>query len=127
MAEGPVLLIEDDDPLRNALAGSLRRHGHSTIEARSAEEAEQYFDGGVRPGLVLLDLNLPGHSGWDLLRGSLAPAPGRAPVVIISAMTVSPRQLRESGADGYLPKPFALATFLETVKRFLGLPPDTAT
>lgn len=41
-----MLLIEDDDPLRNALAGSLRRHGHSTIEARSAEEAEQYFDGG---------------------------------------------------------------------------------
>ena len=76
---------------------------------------------------MLLDLNLPGHSGWDLLRGSLAPAPGRAPVVIISAMTVSPRQLRESGTDGYLPKPFALATFLETVKRFLGLPPDTAT
>lgn len=47
--------------------------------------------------------------------------------MIISAMTVSPRQLRESGTDGYLPKPFALATFLETVKRFLGLPPDTAT
>jgi DNA-binding response OmpR family regulator len=124
MGDEPVLLIEDEDRLRTALAAALRRHGVVTVEAGSAEEADDRLAAGLRPRLVLLDLNLPGRSGWDLLRGSLAPGPTRPPVIVITALTVGAGRLQEAGIDGYLPKPFALATFVETVKRYLAAPPE---
>jgi CheY-like chemotaxis protein len=119
MADGPVLLIEDEAVLRVALADVLRRHGVTTAEASSAEDAADQLAGGLRPRLVFLDLNLPGRSGWELLRTVLAPTMGRPAVVLITAQTVDPRRLREFGVDGYLPKPFALSTFLATTERLL--------
>jgi CheY-like chemotaxis protein len=90
-----------------------------TVEAGTAEEAADKLAGGLRPRLVFLDLNLPGRSGWELLRTMLAPAIGRPPVVLLTAQTVDPARLRRYAVDGYLPKPFALTTFLETAQRFL--------
>jgi DNA-binding response OmpR family regulator len=119
MARGPVLLVEDEDVLRGALADALRRRGVETVDVGSAEDAAEQLAGGLRPGLVFLDLNLPGRSGWDLLREELAPAPGRPPVVLLTALTVDPARLREYDLGGYLPKPFALTTFLATAQRFL--------
>ena len=119
MDDEPVLLIEDEVGLRVALAAALRRHGMPTVEAGSAEEADDRLATGLRPKLVLLDLNLPGRSGWDLLRGSLAPGPGRPKVIVITALTVGAGRLEDLAVDGYLPKPFALATFVETVRRTL--------
>jgi len=119
MARGPVLLVEDEDVLRGALADALRRRGVETVDVGSAEDAAEQLAGGLRPGLVFLDLNLPGRSGWDLLRDELAPAPGRPPVVLLTALTVDPARLRQYDLGGYLPKPFALTTFLATAQRFL--------
>ena len=65
------------------------------------------------PALVLLDLNLPGDTGWDLLRGPALAAAGSPPVVITSATTVSPTPLAEFGVAGYLPKPFPLETLVD--------------
>ena len=59
---------------------------------------------------MILDLNLPGDTGWDLLRGSSLAAAGSPPVIIASATTVSPRRLAEFDVAGYLPKPFPLET-----------------
>ena len=119
MADGPVLLVEDEAVLRDALADALRRRGVETVDVGSAEDAADRLAQGLRPRLVFLDLNLPGGSGWDLLRTSLAPAADRPPVVLLTALTVDPARLREYRVDGYLPKPFALATFLATARRFL--------
>ena len=63
-----VLLIEDDETLRQILARHLRAHGYDVDEAGSAEEAAAILAEGLRPDMVLLDINLPGDSGWDLLR-----------------------------------------------------------
>ena len=122
MPDGPVLLVEDEDVLRDALAEALRRRGVETVDVGSAEDAADRLADGLRPGLVFLDLNLPGASGWDLLRTALAPAADRPPVVLLTALSVDPARLREFGVDGYLPKPFALATFLSTARRFLAGP-----
>lgn len=116
---GSVLLVEDEDVLRGALADALRRRGVETVDVGTAEEAGALMADGLRPALVFLDLNLPGRSGWDLLRDELAPAPGRPPIVLLTALTVDPSRLRQFGVNGYLPKPFALATFLDTAQRFL--------
>jgi two-component system, OmpR family, phosphate regulon response regulator PhoB len=119
MADGPVLLVEDEAVLRDALADALRRRGVETVDVGSAEEAADRLAHGLRPGLVFLDLNLPGGSGWDLLRTALAPSASRPPVVLLTALTVDPARMLQFGVDGYLPKPFALTTFLATARRFL--------
>ena len=82
--------------------------------------ADELLRGGLRPRLVLLDLNLPGDTGWDLLRGDAIAAAGSPPVVITSATVVSPKRLTEFGVAGYLPKPFPLETLVSTVERFTG-------
>ena len=66
---------------------------------------------------MILDLNLPGDTGWDLLRGPALDAAGRPPVVITSATTVSPKWLDEFDCAGYLPKPFPLETLVATIER----------
>ncbi len=114
-----LLLVEDDESLRAILARHLRHEGFKVDEAASAEEARGVLDGGLHPDLVLLDLNLPGDTGWDLLRGSSLAAAGSPPVVITSAITVSPLRLAEFGVAGFLPKPFPLETLVGTIERLL--------
>ena len=117
--ELPLLLVEDDESLRRIVARHLRGRGYDVVDVASAEDAVGALDGGVRPSLVLLDLNLPGDTGWDLLRGPALAAAGSPPVVIASATTVNPRRLEEFRVAGYLPKPFPLDTLVDTVERLL--------
>ena len=128
LGDAAVLLVEDDEALRRILARHLRAAGYVVEEADSAEEATGALDRGLRPGLVILDVNLPGDNGWDLVRSPAMHRAGPPPVVIASAITVSPRRLAEFEIAGYLPKPFPLETLLHFVERVIGPPtdPDTA-
>lgn len=118
-----VLLVEDDGSLRAILVRHLASKGFRVAEAASAEAAAEQLAGGLRPRLVLLDLNLPGGTGWDLLRGAAFADAGRPPVVVTTATTVNPSRLRELAVAGYLPKPFAMETLVATVERFVGARP----
>ena len=115
-----VLIVEDDETLRTVLARSLRARGYDVVEAGSAEGAIEALAGGLRPRLVLLDLNLPGATGWDFLRQADLVKAGSPPVVITSAAVVSPHRLVEARVAGYLAKPFALDALLATVRQVLG-------
>ena len=117
--DGSVLIVEDDEPLRRVLARQLRASGLTVSEAGSAEEAATALLNGLRPDLVLLDVNLPGETGWDFLRGSTLAAAGDPPVVITSATAVSPKRLAEFHVAGYLPKPCPTDTILDTVERLV--------
>jgi CheY-like chemotaxis protein len=121
----PILLVEDDEPLREILARHLRARGHEIHEAASAEDAVEALEAGLRPGLVLLDINLPGDTGWSLLRGPTLAAAGNPPVIVASATTIDPRRLREHRIAGYLPKPFPLQTLLEAIERLTAAGPST--
>jgi two-component system KDP operon response regulator KdpE len=123
-----VLFVEDDAGLAGIVVRHLRARGHDARVAGSAEDAIEMVRSGFHPSVVLLDINLPGASGWDLLRGgALWPAAagqaadGRASVrpaiYIVSATNVPPARLREFGVAGFLPKPFALPTLIEVVER----------
>ncbi len=114
-----VLIVEDDESLRQIVSRHLRAHGYEVDEAASAEEAASALTSGSRPSIVVLDLNLPGDTGWDLLRGPALKDAGSPPVVITSATAVSPKRLAEFGCAGYLPKPFPLETLLATIERVL--------
>lgn len=114
-----VLLVEDDESLRRILARHLEGHGYVVDQAASAEDAERLLSEGARPRVVVLDINLPGATGWDLLRGSALTLAGQPPVVVASALTISPLRLREFKVAGYLPKPFPLETLMDTLRRVL--------
>lgn len=114
-----LLFVEDDENLRLIVSRHLRQKGYVVEEAPSAEDAVRALDAGLRPDLVLLDLNLPGYTGWELLRLPNLARAGSPPVLITSATTVNPLRLAEFGCAGYLPKPFALETLVETIERLL--------
>ncbi len=114
-----VLIVEDDESLRQIVSRHLRTQRYEVDEAASAEDASRALEHGLRPDVVLLDLNLPGDTGWDLLRGQALTAAGSPPVIITSATTVSPKRLAEFGCAGYLPKPFPLETLVATLERVI--------
>jgi DNA-binding response OmpR family regulator len=118
-----VLLVEDDESVRPILARHLASRGFRVAEAASAEAASDQLADGLRPALVLLDLNLPGRTGWEFLRSGCLAGAGRPPVVVTTATTVNPSRLREFDVAGYLPKPFAMETLVATVERFVGARP----
>jgi DNA-binding response OmpR family regulator len=112
-----VLLIEDDLGLAGIMIRHLRARGHDARLAPSAEDAEDLLRSGFRPTVVLLDINLPGASGWAFLRSGGLDAAGKPPVFVVSATAVPPSKLREFDCAGYLPKPFAVPTLIEIVER----------
>jgi len=116
---GPLLIVDDDEAFRRIVATWLRRRGFAVVEADSAESAAEALDAGAAPALVLLDLNLPASTGWELLRSERFQRPDAPPVVIATATTVDHRRLAAFGVAGYLPKPFPLETLLATIERVL--------
>jgi DNA-binding response OmpR family regulator len=112
-----VLLVEDDLPLAGIVSKHLKARGHETRVALSAEQASESIRSGFRPTIVLLDINLPGDSGWAFLRSGDLDAAGNPPVFVVTATNIPPSRLREFGCAGYLPKPFALSTLIEIVER----------
>jgi len=117
-----VLMIEDDLSLVGIVVRHLRLRGHDARAAASVEEATEMLRSGFRPTVVLLDINLPGASGWSLLRGPELAAAGSPPVYVVSATSIPSARLREFNVAGFLPKPFALPTLVEMVER--EAPPD---
>jgi DNA-binding response OmpR family regulator len=115
-----ILLVEDDTTLAATLDRYLTARGYDVHVVDTVEEATRQLGGGLRPGLVVLDVNLPGDTGWALMRGTSLAAAGSPPVIVATATAVSPSRLRESGVAGYLPKPFALATLTTTIGRLTG-------
>jgi len=121
-----VLLVEDDVSLAGIVARHLEGHGFPTTIAQSAEEGARRLSLGLRPALVLLDINLPGGTGWSLLRSSEYAEAGSPPVVVVSATRIPSAKLHAFAVRGYLPKPFSMDTLIETVRRHATGEPDTA-
>ena len=104
---GPTLLIvEDEEPVRHALAEYLQRRGYEVYQAASAHEAMRQWDA-HRADLVLLDLGLPDLDGVDVIRRIRHEA--TTPIIILSARGDERDKIAglEAGADDYLTKPFA--------------------
>lgn len=105
---GPTLLIvEDEDSARRALADYLEHRGYDVYAASTAHEAIRLWDG-HRADVVLLDLGLPDLDGVDLIRRIRREA--TTPIIILSARGDERDKIAglEAGADDYLTKPFAM-------------------
>jgi DNA-binding response OmpR family regulator len=114
-----ILLVEDDEPLAGILSAHLTARGYQVTIASTAETARALLSDTLRPDIVVLDINLPGDTGWSVIRSEALVKAGGPPVVVASAMAVDPARLREFDVAGYLPKPFALETLTTTIDRLL--------
>ena len=113
-----ILVVEDEPVLRRVIVRNLVAHGAEVLEAETVAEAIERLDD--RPDLILLDINLPDRSGWDVLR-HLRTAGDQVPTVIVSAVRVSPERLEEFKPLAYLPKPFPIEALLRIVKGEAGV------
>ncbi|MBV9578355.1 MAG: response regulator transcription factor [Chloroflexi bacterium] len=108
-----VLLVEDEATLRHVIARNLSSRGLDVQEAGTAQEAVQAATTGW-PDLLLLDINLPDQTGWDVLR-ELRRRQREVPTIILSAVRVSHNRLDEFQPLAYLPKPFPIEALLRLV------------
>ena len=112
-----ILIIEDDAAISNLIKSALTREGYSCEIASDGLIGEQMFDSGSWD-LVLLDLMLPGTSGFELIEYI---KPLKTPVIVISAMNQTGDKIRglKMGADDYIGKPFQIGELLARVEALL--------
>lgn len=113
-----ILVVDDDASIRNLLNQELTEAGYQVMEAENGMEALAVARR-ERPALIILDLMMPGISGFDVLSALKSdPVTSPVPVLILSVLEDQERGLR-LGADGYLTKPLDSERMLETVAGLL--------
>jgi DNA-binding response OmpR family regulator len=112
-----LLIIDDDTDLRGALAEQLRLHEEfTTLEAGTAAEGSAMARE-VRPDMILLDVDLPDMDGREACR-MMRKTGVTAPIVMLTAASTDADTILglESGANGYLTKPFRFAVLLAHIR-----------
>lgn len=111
-----VLVVEDEEPVRQIILRNLQQRGYRVSEARTVAWAVQSC-GRDPPDVLVLDINLPDGSGWDVLRQLQKDGLPRPAVLAISAVPPARKRLQEFGPLQFLPKPFLIDALLRAVGR----------
>jgi two-component system KDP operon response regulator KdpE len=113
-----VLLVEDDAPMRRALAQGLVAHGYEIADVSDVASALRAWEA-RRPDLVILDLGLPDGDGLSVLRRVRAEA--ATPVLVLTARDTERDKVAalDLGADDHVSKPFGMAELHARVRALL--------
>jgi len=119
MAEARILVVEDDPTIRSGLRVTLELEGFLVEEASDGNEALRILSG-FGPDVVILDLMLPGKSGFDICREIRAHNP-EVFVLMLTARTDEASKVAglTLGADDYVTKPFSLAELMARLRTLL--------
>ncbi len=111
-----VLIVEDDDLIRQGLVEILQREGYETCSARNGREALDIFLA-TPPDFVCLDIMMPELSGYDVCREIRRQSP-RLPVIFISAKSEEIDKVVgfELGADDFITKPFGVREVVARIR-----------
>jgi CheY-like chemotaxis protein len=119
-----ILLVEDNEPSRDALGRRLQRRGYEVVLAVDGQAAVTTARE-VKPDLVLMDLGLPVIDGWEATRQLKADASTQGiPIIVLSAhaMTNDREQALMAGADDFDSKPVHFERLVEKIEDILGQP-----
>ncbi|HVY03635.1 MAG TPA: response regulator [Caulobacterales bacterium] len=117
-----VLIVEDNELNMKLFNDLLEAFGYATVKTRDGRNAidmaRQH-----KPDLIIMDIQLPEISGLEVTRQlKQDDALAHIPVIAVTAFAMrgDEQRIREGGCEAYLSKPISVATFLETVRRFIG-------
>ena len=113
-----ILIVEDDTDIREILSFNVENAGYAVLSAVSAEAAETLVEDA---SLILLDVMLPGMSGYQFAK-KLRSEGNDIPVIFLTARTAENDLLTgfSAGADDYISKPFSINEVLARIKAVLG-------
>jgi DNA-binding response OmpR family regulator len=121
-----ILVIDDDDAIREGLSLMLTSTGYDVRIAVSTSNLEAIIDE-WHPALIVLDVMLSGEDGRDAARRlKTSKRHYRVPILLMSAHPSAQHDGLAAGADAFLAKPFDMKTFLEEVRRLTAPPSPSA-
>ncbi len=122
MARETILIIDDDATLRELLAAQLHTAGYRTQEAAEGTSGLR-LTAEVAPDLIVLDVMMPGMSGWEVCEHIRAKS--RVPIILLTAKGEEFDKLRgfRLGVDDYVTKPFSFAELMARVGAVLARAP----
>lgn len=117
-AQARVLVVEDDEAVRNLIVAALDARGlaHMSEATGAGAVARASAD---RPDVILLDLGLPDMDGIEVVRGIRAWS--QTPIIVVSARSEDTDKIEalDAGADDYLTKPFSVGELLARIRTAL--------
>jgi CheY-like chemotaxis protein len=117
------LVVDDNADVRLLARIGLEGDGFEVTEASGGEEALAHLDGGARPDLVVLDVQMPVMTGWEILETIRGRDAVKDIPVIMCTVKTSPDSKQKGfdlGCDGYVGKPYRVAELVAEVHRVLG-------
>lgn len=117
-----VLIIDDDEGIRDLLSLLLKKEGYRAETASDGEEG-RVKAASLKPDLIVLDLMLPRYGGFELLRQFQATEQSRTPIVVVTGRYTDPSTAelirQETNVVELLEKPVKTAQFLGVLQRVL--------
>ena len=116
-----VLVVEDDESIRNVITDVLEDRGYRVIGASNGADALDQLDQ-TRPDVMVLDLLMPVMHGWDFMESYAEKTDGALiPIVVVSVNPVLPRSFDRFGVQSVVRKPFDVDVLAESVEAALEL------
>ena len=114
---GKILVVEDEDAIREVVALNLRLAGYEVTEAASAEQALAVFSPSAGFDVAVLDIMLPGMNGFSLCE-TIRRDSASIGIIMLSAKTLETDKIKglSIGADDYMTKPFSVSELLARVE-----------
>ena len=122
-----ILVVEDDEDLREVVVLALRSPGRTIMEAQHGLDALAQIEANGLPELILLDMNMPVMNGWSFAEELRDRGLWRVPVIVLTAAHDAARSAQEIGASDYLGKPFEVRTLSAVVEKHLARATNTLT
>ncbi len=117
-----ILVIDDEQGIRNLLDTLLRRKGYDVVLAESGRQGLELFRR-ERPDVIVLDLKMPEMDGLTVLRQIQNLDPGKPVIILTGAGTAeAEQQVRALGVTEYVEKEFSLHLLGDSLKRLLNNP-----
>jgi CheY-like chemotaxis protein len=123
-----LLLVDDEDAIRESLGEALEEDGFEVVMAANGKQALDFLRHNARPSAILLDLMMPVMDGWEFRHAQLSdPLLREIPVLVISASGSSAQTLRlQLGDVELIPKPVPYGGLLKVLGRACGLAASAA-
>ncbi|HET8708603.1 MAG TPA: response regulator, partial [Pseudomonadales bacterium] len=117
MTDARILVVDDEDAIREMIGVALDMAGFSYLEADNAQKAHSLVVD-HRPDLILLDWMLPGVSGIELARRlKRDDSTGEIPIIMLTAKSEEDNKIQglDAGADDYITKPFSTRELISRI------------